>query len=60
MSKETFWFSFRLLKPEPWIAEEVLRTRPCRRHRGDEAKALRIVKPLDGSGCHIQCLSKFK
>ena len=21
MSKETFWFSFRLLKPEPWIAE---------------------------------------
>ena len=22
MSNETFWFSFRLLKPEPWIAEK--------------------------------------
>ena len=22
MSNDTFWFSFRLLKPEPWIAEK--------------------------------------
>ena len=26
MSKETFWFSFRLLKPEPWIAEKCANT----------------------------------
>ncbi len=65
MSKETFWFSFRLLKPDPWIAEKCANRGEVREHvlaaaiGGDEAKAFRIVKPLDGSGCHVCCLSNI-